>query len=205
MAHHQREGDVPFVNDLEMTARQRLSERRFRHVRGVVETARSLAERFGASVHDAETAGWLHDMFREVKEPEMRALFAQAGLALPPGLPQTWHGPLCAARMERDFGVTAGAAVRNAVAWHTLGHPQMDLLAQILYVADAVEPTREYEGVDRLREIAWRDIEEAVAVAADMSIAHLLATRREIALQTVELRNQIWGRGHEVRSSAHAQ
>ncbi len=188
-----------------MDARLRLSERRFRHVRGVVEAARSLAERFGASVRDAETAAWLHDMFREVREPELRALFAQAGLAVPPGPPQTWHGPLCAARMERDFGIAAGAAVHNAVAWHTLGHPQMDLLAQILYVADAVEPTREYEGVDRLREIAWRDIEEAAAMAADMSIAHLLATRREIALQTVELRNRIWGRGHEIQSSLQAQ
>ena len=182
------------MNDLEQVARSRLSDRRFLHVKGVAATAADLAGRFGADVQEALKAAWLHDMFRELQEPELRELFVQVGLAPPPGPANTWHGPLCAARAERDFGAEVSAAVRDAVAWHTLGHPQMDLLAQVLYVADAVEPSRDYEGVERLREVALRDLEEAVAAVSDMTIAHLLGRRVEIAVQTVELRNLMWAR-----------
>lgn len=182
------------MTDLEQAARRRLSERRFLHVEGVVATAADLARRFGADVQEAKTAAWLHDMFRETGETEMRALFLQAGLDPPPGPVDTWHGPLCAARMTMDFAADVSAAVRDAVQWHTLGHPGMGLLAQILYVADAAEPSRDYEGVGYVREVAMTDLEQAVAVVSDATIAHLLERRAEIAVQTVELRNEMWSR-----------
>ncbi len=192
------------MKDLEQLARSRLSDRRFLHVKGVAATAADLARRFGADEQEALTAAWLHDMFREVKEPEMRALFLEVGLEPPPGAADTWHGPLCVARLERDFDAQVSAQVRDAVAWHTLGHPRMGLLAQVLYVADAAEPLRDYEGVRRIREAAARDLEQAVATVSDMTIAHLLERRSEISVQTVELRNLMWSRvrAREVRDDA---
>ena len=182
------------MTDLEQLARNRLSDRRFLHVKGVAATATDLARRFGADVREAATAAWLHDLFREVRESEMRELFLQVGLEPPSAPVDAWHGPLCVARLKQDFALEVSDAVRDAVAWHTLGDPQMGLLAQVVYVADAVEPSRDYEGVGRLRDVALRDLEQAVARVSDMTIAHLLEERAEIAVQTVELRNMMWSR-----------
>lgn len=173
-------------------AKERLSPARFAHVAGVAKTARMLAERHGADPVKAEFAGWIHDWYRETSEQELQKLAAEIGMALPPGRPVTWHGPVCAARMKRDFAVDDDE-VRLAVAYHTVGHPDMPLLARVVYVADAIEPTRVYPGVDELRTLAQVNLTLALARIADDSIGHLLARGEDISLSTVAMRNAAYG------------
>lgn len=176
------------MSAFEQLLRARLSATRFAHVLGVVQTAKELAERFGADPDKAELAAWLHDYFREASEDELRQLAAEVDFALPDGPPVTWHGPLCAARMKQDFAVD-DEDIERAVAYHTVGHPDMPLLARVLYVADAIEPTRAYNGVETLRETAYEDLTLALARIADDSIRYLLAQQRDIAWATVAMRN----------------
>ena len=172
-------------------AKRRLSPDRFHHVEGVVEAARALAERFGVDPAAAERAAWLHDVYRETAADELKRLAASAGIKLPEGPAEVWHGPVCAALMPAEFGI-ADPAVRAAVEHHTAGHPEMDALAQVLFVADAIEPGRAYPGVEELRRAAASGLRLATALAADASIAHLLRERRTIVWQTVALRNRLW-------------
>lgn len=53
------------------------------------------------------------------------------------------HGPAAAARL-RDEGVE-DEPLLLAIAWHTLGHPDFDTLGKALYMADYMEPGRDYE------------------------------------------------------------
>lgn len=179
------------MNPLEVEAKRRLSAKRYTHVLGVVEAAEQLAKRNGVDPHQAMEAAWLHDLFRELPEHELRKLALDCGMAAPAGDPQTWHGPICAQRAAIDFGVT-DPDIRAAVACHTVGHPHMGKLSQVLYVADAIEKNRLYPGVDLLRRAAQDELSIAVACVADATIFSLLERRQEIALDTVALRNRMW-------------
>ncbi len=48
----------------------------------------------------------------------------------------------------------------------------MDSLALALYVADKIEPARDYPSVERLRHLAQEDLREAAAEALRRAIAH---------------------------------
>ncbi len=49
----------------------------------------------------------------------------------------------------------------------------MTLLEKIIYIADYMEPNRDFPGVDRLREAVWRDLDEGVLLGIDMTLEQL--------------------------------
>ena len=76
------------------------------------------------------------------------------------------------AAMARDlYGVSD--AVYDAIRWHTTGRPDMTLLEKIIYMADYIEPTREFPGVDTLRRLAYLDLDRAMQLGLEMSLAEL--------------------------------
>ena len=46
----------------------------------------------------------------------------------------------------------------------------MTLLEKIIYLADFVEPTRDFPGVEELRELCFEDIDAAMAKGLEMSL-----------------------------------
>jgi nicotinate-nucleotide adenylyltransferase len=61
-------------------------------------------------------------------------------------------------------------AVRDAIRWHTTGKPDMTLLEKIIYLADYIEPNRDFPGLDALRSKAYEDIDAAMALGLEMSL-----------------------------------
>lgn len=49
----------------------------------------------------------------------------------------------------------------------------MTLLEKIIYIADYMEPNRDFPGVDRLREAVWHDLDEGVLLGIDMTLEQL--------------------------------
>ncbi|MHB1681856.1 MAG: bis(5'-nucleosyl)-tetraphosphatase (symmetrical) YqeK [Bacilli bacterium] len=188
----------------ETLARERLSGPRYLHVCGVVESASDLAARYGVDPEKCRIAAWLHDILREVPASQLRSMMEESGQPVPEGNAATWHGPVTAARLHLDFGVSDDQ-IRLAIAHHTLGHPDMDEVAQVLFVADAIEPGRMFAGVERLRAAARIDLLLAVACVADASIQFLLERRETIALQTVALRNRAWQGIDETVAMAYSE
>ncbi len=177
--------------DLEQEAVKRLSSSRFAHVRGVVEASIQLAQRYDVDVDKVRQAAWLHDMFRELSQSQLEELAHLTGACVPAGPVAVWHGPICALRMAQDFGIN-DEDVKEAVKWHTIGHPEMGDVAQVLYVADAIEKGRSFPLVDTLRAASQICLPLAVAVVTDASLNHLLNKHDQIDLLTVQLRNKAW-------------
>ena len=133
------------------------SEKRKVHTEGVRRTAIALAEKYGADVEKAELAALFHDMYRGVSEDVLnyyikhldldKKYLNNCNLA---------HSKIAAIIMKRDYGIEDEDII-NAVSYHTTGRPGMSLLEKIIYIADAIEPNRNYPGVDALREAAQHD------------------------------------------------
>ncbi|MGH3144465.1 MAG: bis(5'-nucleosyl)-tetraphosphatase (symmetrical) YqeK [Rubrobacter sp.] len=155
--------------------RDRLSEKRYGHTLRVAATAEDLARWHGLDPDSARLAALLHDAAREIGDPE-ECLRIAGEWDLHVGeqerqSPKLLHGPVAAELARRELGVD-DAGVLDAIRVHTVGRPGMGPLALVLFVADKIEPARDYPSVERLRNLSYQDLYEAAAESLRRTIAH---------------------------------
>ena len=154
--------------------RVRLSDKRYDHTIRVVETAERLAALHGIDENRTRLAALLHDAAREVEKEDYLRLAEKWNL--PAGWPERespklLHGPVAAEVARRELGV-GDAGVLEAIRVHTTGAPGMGPVALAVYVADKIEPARDYPSVGRLRDLAEEDLREAAVEGLRRAIAH---------------------------------
>jgi predicted HD superfamily hydrolase involved in NAD metabolism len=155
-------------------ARERLSEKRYSHTVRVADTAERLARMHGLDSSQMRLAALLHDAAREVEPHEFLRLAEEWDLAVgEPELesPKLLHAPVAAGLARRELGVE-DEEVLAAIRAHTVGEPGMGPLALALYVADKIEPARDYPSVEKLRRMAREDLGEAATEALRRVVAH---------------------------------
>ena len=151
-----------------------LKPSRVAHVLGCRDTAVALARRYGADETDAARAGLLHDITKALDGPLQLTLCRGYGKILDDfskKYPKTLHALTGSLVAERIFG--ENEAVVSAIRWHTTGRAHMSLLEKIVYVADYMEPNRDFPGVDRLRELAYTDMDAALKLGLEMTMVHV--------------------------------
>ncbi|OJG97658.1 HD domain-containing protein [Enterococcus termitis] len=167
-----------------------MSERRFVHVLGVEETAIALAAKYGASEEKASIAALTHDYAKERPNEEFELIIKRDGYD--PELLKygnaIWHGLVGASMVERELGIE-DEEILQAIRLHTTGAAEMSLLDKIIYVADYIEPGRNFPGVDEARKIALRDLDEAVAFETKHTLVYLIEQEQKIYPKTIETYN----------------
>ena len=98
--------------------------------------------------------------------------------------PKTLHAYTGALVAERIFG--ENEAVVAAIASHTTGKADMNLLEKIIYVADYMEPCRNFPGVEKLRELAFADMDAALRLGLEMTLEHLARQGAEVSPESRE-------------------
>ena len=147
-----------------------LKGKRVPHVLGTEETAAELAVRYGADVTLARRAALLHDCTKRLDMEQQLALAEQYGVVLDEMERTTLklqHAKTGAAIAEHVFGECR--EVVEAIRWHTTGKPDMTTLEKVLYLADYMEPTRDFSGVEELRTLAFEDLDRAVLLGLKMT------------------------------------
>ena len=173
---------------------KRLPEKRRRHTYGVRDTAVLLAERYGADPKKAELAALCHDLYRYVEGAELADYVRE--FHLPERYltsPNLAHSKIAAAVMKRDFGIE-DEDLLNAVSYHTTGRAGMSLLEKIVFLADAIEPGRDYPGVGELRKTAEENLDSAVLQSLEGTIRFLEREHTPIDEDTIKARNDLSGK-----------
>lgn len=177
---------------MEKLSRQ-LSQERFGHCVRVSETAERLAGQYGVDPRQAKIAGLLHDCAKEYSDGQllqMAGSFAIEADAFARFKPSLLHGPVAAKLAEREYGVS-DPAVLKAIAQHTTGGPQITKLNNIIYMADYIEPKRDFPGVDKLRALAAENLDKAMVAGFDLMIDEALSKGRIIHPVSIAARNEI--------------
>jgi HD superfamily phosphohydrolase YqeK len=122
-----------------------VSPRRRAHIERVAALLADWAIAMG--VDDREAAAWYdaarwHDALRDAPEDQLRTLVPDGPYPEP-----MLHGPAAAARLEAEGERRAG--VLDAVRYHTMGCARWDRTGRALYMADFLEPGREWGLADR--------------------------------------------------------
>lgn len=168
-----------------------MSEARFEHVLGVEQSAIALAKRYGCSVEKASIAALTHDYAKERSADEFRFIIENKGfdLNLLRWGNAIWHGFVGAYFVEHELGIT-DHDILEAIRLHTTGAPQMSLLSKIIYVADYIEPGRDFPGVEEARRLAVLDLNQAVAFETKQTLQYLIGKNVPIYPKTIETYNQ---------------
>ena len=164
-----------------------LKPSRVAHVLGCRDTAVALAQRWGADVTNAARAGLLHDVTKALNAEAQLTLVEEYGIILDDfhrRYPKTLHALTGSLVAEHLFG--ENDAVVAAVRFHTTGKADMDLLEKIIYVADYMEPNRDFPGVEKLRELAFSDLDAALKLGLTMTLELLNQQGNEVSPESRE-------------------
>ena len=186
------------IRQLRPIALSYLKAKRCGHVLGTAATAVKLAEKYGADVHRAEVAGLLHDCTKKLSMDEQLALCEKYGIALDElekKALKLLHAKTGAALARDVFGVDD--EVYNAILWHTTGKPDMTVLEKVIYLADFIEPTRDFPGVDTLREAVWQDLDRGLLMGLEMTVEEMEEMGNPIHVNTLRARDYLKGKANE--------
>ena len=143
-------------------------------------------------------AGILHDITKAIDGPLQLTLCEAYGKLLSTfsrKYPKTLHALTGSLVAERIFG--ENEEVVSAIQWHTTGKADMTLLQKIIYVADYMEPCRNFPGVERLRELAFSDIDAALKLGLEMTLVHLANLGDEVSPESREALEYLNNRSQE--------
>jgi predicted HD superfamily hydrolase involved in NAD metabolism len=155
--------------------RGELNASRFDHTLRVMETSEVLAERFEAPVEHAKLAAVLHDYAKNWPAVKLRTYIEQKGLSkdLLNYHKELWHGPVAADVMEHKYHIQ-NADILNAIRYHTTGRAEMKTLEKIIYLADYIEPGRDFPGLEEVRAASEDNLDYACWLVSRNSLSHLL-------------------------------
>lgn len=152
--------------------RESLSPKRMKHSLEVYDQAITMALKFCADVQKAGTAGLYHDCAKGMSIEEQLAKCEEYGIQLSEDdlkCPPVIHAPLGAEIAKREYGIN-DEEILNAIRRHTVAGKEMTLLDKIIYVADMIEPGRDFEGVETLRMVAGYDLDKAYRLCLKQSL-----------------------------------
>ena len=175
------------MDRLEQEVISLLKPGRVAHVLGCRDTAVELAKHWGADTTDAARAGILHDITKALDGPLQLTLCREHGIILDDFStqnPKTLHALTGSFVAKRIFG--ENDAVVTAIRSHTTGRAGMGLLEKIIYVADYMEPNRDFPGVEELRRLAFSDLDGAMRLGLEMTVSILRANGAQISAASLE-------------------
>lgn len=164
------------VVKLESDVSNRLPLNRFNHVVRVTEIAKKLAENYGLDVEKVELAALLHDIAKFVDKDELRNILVKESCdeRLLSFHHELWHAPVGAIFAQEQFQVE-DEDILNAIRYHTTGRAGMSAIEKVIYIADLIEPGRNFAGIDKLRDIANEDLDIAMGACIQHTLQFLIS------------------------------
>jgi predicted HD superfamily hydrolase involved in NAD metabolism len=172
---------------------ENLKTKRYEHSLSVRDTAIKLAKLYDEDVEKAKIAALVHDCAKNMSDEEILSMAESHKMEIN-GVckesPQLLHGAAAAIIAKEKMGIE-DEEVLNAVIYHTTGKKDMNMLEKIIYIADYIEPLRNFPGVEALRKATCEDLDKALLMSFDSAIKFVIEKEQLIHIDTIEGRNFI--------------
>lgn len=170
-----------------------LKDSRYIHSMGVSEVAEKLALIYGFDMKKAKLAGMIHDCAKNLSNDELLKIAIAHDCEVDDILKANaslLHGVVGAIIAKEKMGID-DQEILNSITYHTTGKENMSLLEKIIYLADYIEPNRNFDGVELLRKASFEDLNRAMLLAFDNTINYVLLRGQLLHLNTVKARNYL--------------
>jgi len=168
-----------------------LSKKRFNHSLNVADMCFQLAQAYGEDSIKAYTAGILHDIMKEQPPEDLEMRVKLSRLSPDPVelvTPALWHAVAGAAYVRDELHIADGELI-NAIRFHTIGRANMTVLEKIVYLGDLVSKDRQFDDVEKYRELAFKDLDAAMYAALKLSVTETLEKNGQIPAYTINAYN----------------
>ncbi|MFW5998971.1 MAG: bis(5'-nucleosyl)-tetraphosphatase (symmetrical) YqeK [Halanaerobiaceae bacterium] len=171
--------------------KKKVGKTRYNHTLGVVEVAVNLAKVKAISREKALIAALLHDYTKNLTIPKIKKLCRASCWYIDPleySIPGILHAPASAYVARKKFGIN-DFDILEAIRFHTIGKPKIDILAQIIFAADVIEPNRNFSGIDKLRNTVNSNLHNGIILICEENIKYNIESNRIIHPNSLKFRN----------------
>ncbi|OYR88271.1 bis(5'-nucleosyl)-tetraphosphatase (symmetrical) YqeK [Lactobacillus taiwanensis] len=191
--------EINFVNTYssltsdEIIAKEKsnMDEKRFKHCIGVSQTSRKLAKLNNYDPDKAALAGFIHDYAKQVAPERFIKVIKEQNFD--PDLLNynraIWHGIVGAYFIEKELKIT-DPEILTAIRRHTTADVEMTTLDKIVFIADFIEPGRDFSGVEEARKIAYANLDDGVGFELAHTLDFLITNRKKIYPKTFAAYNK---------------
>ena len=179
------------IEGIKLYLKANLAEKRYIHILGVSDIAKNLAKLNGISEEKAEIAGLAHDVAKNLSKVKMKEIINKHNIvlsAVEENNENLWHSIIGPIEAKDKLGIQ-DEEILDAIRWHTTGKEHMSVLTKIIYIADMIEPSRNFEGVEDIRKVTLEDLDKGVYCGLTRSIEFLLIKNLLIDENTMRARN----------------
>ena len=166
------------IEEMRVLLQQSLKPKRYEHSVRVYETALKMAGHFHADIKKVAIAALIHDCGRQVPKEASVAKAKELGIPVDPveeAQPILLHAKLGVYYAVHKYGVDANdKEVLDAIRYHSTGTADMTDTAKIVFLADLIEPGRDFEGVEAIRKASFQDLDRGMLLSYDNTIRYLL-------------------------------
>ena len=169
------------------------TQKRIEHSIRVKETALQLYKLWGGNEQVLSYAALLHDIARDLPIKKLIEIAQKNGYRIDEieaENPIILHAPVGAIIAKNDFRIT-NEDILNCIRYHTTGRANITLNEAIIYLADFIEPGRNFEDAEKVRKIALADLKEAIMQETIFNVAYLMNARIPIHPKTIEMFNSL--------------
>lgn len=181
------------VDEIKDYLKNNLKPSRYGHTLGVVNTAIKLAEVHGEDVKKAEIAALCHDVAKNMSYEDMKKIINEENIDLSvdeKNSKELWHSIVAPILGRRVFEIQ-DEEILSAMRWHTTGKENMTNLEKIIYLADLIEPSRKFEGLEEIRRASYEDLNLAMLKALTHTTIYLLEQGYAVDSNSVKARNYL--------------
>lgn len=167
--------------------------KRYNHSLRVKDIAIELAKIYNSDIEQTKVAAILHDCGKIQEDINLLKRVSDFDIILDDYMVYNHdliHGALGAKIAEKEYGIEDGE-ILDAIYYHTIGRKNMTLLDKIIYIADYIEPSRNFKGVENIRQMAFKDIDKSILLAMGNTIIFLIGINKLIHPITIEARNHL--------------
>ena len=169
---------VMTIDEMRALLQRSLKPKRYEHSIRVYETALKMAEHFQADKEKVALAALLHDCGRQISKEQSVTKAKELGIPVDPveeAQPILLHAKLGVYYAVHKYGVDANdKEVLDSIRYHSTGTADMTEAAKIVFLADLIEPGRDFEGVEAIREASFQDLDRGMFLSYDNTIRYLL-------------------------------
>lgn len=168
-----------------------IGEKRYKHSLRVSELSKDLAEKYDVDKDKAFLAGLIHDCAKYNEEAYIRNLNIDISSYKISSIKDPVLHSFLGAEVAKKVYNISDKDILGAIKYHTTGKAAMTKLEKIIFIADAIEPNRNFEGIDKIRKLANNDLDKAMLALLDSNIIILISKKALINPLSFEARNYL--------------
>lgn len=180
------------IDKLNKDLKEILSNQRYLHSVGVMNMCEKLAHIYDVNVDKLKAIGLMHDMAKELSnEDKLKYIRANNIYCtdIEKKIVDILHGKIAADMCKKRYAFDDEMC--TAISIHTTGKENMTMLQKILFIADKIEETRKYDGIEELRKLAFNNIDKAIIKNIDETLVINIRKENLILEESIKTRNYL--------------